>query len=239
LTHKAQLDFMSIVENSLPDFFESQRVLEIGSLDINGTIRSFFKGCEYTGLDVAEGPGVDIACQAQEFDAAPESYDVVICCEVMEHNPYWEETFSKMLEWCKPGGLIIMSCASVGRQVHGVPSDSPGSSPLTVQLGWDYYQNLEESNFDRFPDLNSNYVSERWTDWRAYDLYLLAYKSSGVGSARQSEILQTFSRLDDHIKRQNRKAISRYRRLAGMLFGERWFLWMRKLGDHWNYVHNS
>ena len=35
-------------------------VVEFGSLQINGTTRGFFHDSEYTGLDVAPGPGVGL-----------------------------------------------------------------------------------------------------------------------------------------------------------------------------------
>ncbi len=79
-------------------------MLEIGSLDVNGTVRQHFEKCDYRGLDVAEGPGVDIVCQAQDYDAPIGSFDTVVCCEVMEHNPHWAETFANMLRLCQPGG---------------------------------------------------------------------------------------------------------------------------------------
>ena len=44
-------------------------VLEIGSLDINGSVRPMFKPFQltYTGIDMQEGPGVDIVVDAAKF----------------------------------------------------------------------------------------------------------------------------------------------------------------------------
>ena len=42
LSHKSQIDFVSGVKTQFPEFFEGGRVLEIGSLDINGSVRDFF-----------------------------------------------------------------------------------------------------------------------------------------------------------------------------------------------------
>jgi len=50
-----------------------------------------FSDCDYIGLDVAPGNGVDIVCEGQNYDAPDESFDVVISCEVMEHNPFWRK----------------------------------------------------------------------------------------------------------------------------------------------------
>ena len=46
---------------------KGKSVIEVGSLDINGTLRPIvevFKPALYTGVDLFEGPGVDIACDA-------------------------------------------------------------------------------------------------------------------------------------------------------------------------------
>ena len=93
MSHPQQIAFVAAIRHLFPAYFEGCRVLEVGSLDINGTIRGLFPGCNYTGLDVGEGPGVDQVCQGQDYDAPDNTFDVAISCEVMEHNPYWRDTF--------------------------------------------------------------------------------------------------------------------------------------------------
>ena len=39
-------------------------------------MRTMFSDCEYVGIDVGEGKGVDIVCQGQEYDAPDETFDV-------------------------------------------------------------------------------------------------------------------------------------------------------------------
>src|SRR5664279_1442631 len=112
MSHASQLEFVGITKSLFPEMFVQKKVLEVGSLDINGSIRGFFENCDYTGLDVAPGPGVDLVCQGQDYDAPSESFDVVISCEVMEHNPFWEQTLKNMIRLTKPGGLMVMSCAT-------------------------------------------------------------------------------------------------------------------------------
>jgi SAM-dependent methyltransferase len=177
MAHPEQLEFIRHVKTHLPHYFEKNSVLEIGSLDINGTIRGFFNNCEYTGLDVAPGPGVDIVCDGQNFDAADASFDVVISCEVMEHNPHWQATMANMIRLLKPGGLIIMSCATIGRKEHGTARSKPNASPLTVEKEWNYYRNLTERDIVRRLDLTT---LEHWvcfSNWNHYDLYLLGIKT--------------------------------------------------------------
>lgn len=173
--------FVKCVSQSLPYFFEGVKVLEVGSLDINGSIKKFFNNCNYIGIDVAEGEGVDVVCQAQNYNAPDSSFDVIISCEMMEHNPYWVETFSNMIRLCKPGGLIIMSCATRGRAEHGTQRSSPESSPLSVGIGWDYYKNLCESDFNENFNLKQEFAfSQFFINYNHYDLYFFGIKKGNV-----------------------------------------------------------
>jgi hypothetical protein len=46
MAHESQQNFVSRVKSRFPDSFSGKRVLEVGSLDINGSVRSLFVGCE-------------------------------------------------------------------------------------------------------------------------------------------------------------------------------------------------
>jgi SAM-dependent methyltransferase len=148
MAHGAQRVFFEKVREQYPEFFSNQRVLEIGSLDINGTVRDFFDNCAYTGVDVADGPAVDIVAQGQDLTFPDGSFDVTVSAECFEHNPYWRETFLNMVRMTRTGGLVAFTCAAEGRPEHGTSRSDVGSSPLTVGLGWDYYRNLGEADFD-------------------------------------------------------------------------------------------
>ena len=147
MSHPAQHDYIRYVKNKFPDQFFNKQVVEIGSLNINGTVRIFFDNCYYIGLDVAEGKDVDVVCEGQKFNAPNESFDVAISCECFEHNPEWVATFRNMYRLIRPGGMILMTCATTGRAEHGTTKTTPQDSPLTIGLGWDYYKNLTEQDF--------------------------------------------------------------------------------------------
>lgn len=147
MAHSTQQDFIKYVKNKFPNYFQNSKVLEVGSLDINGSMREFFSNCDYTGIDVGEGKGVDLIVQGQEYDAPDETFDVCASGECFEHNPYWAETFANMVRMCKPNGLVFFTCATDGRPEHGTSRTDFGSSPLTVNIGWEYYRNLDEQDF--------------------------------------------------------------------------------------------
>ncbi len=174
MAHAQQQDFIQSIKKAFPEFFINKKVLEIGSLDINGSVRKNFSSCSYIGIDVGPGPGVDVVCHGENYDASDGSFDTVISCEVMEHNPFWRETFSNMLRLCRPGGLIVMTCASTGRLEHGTRRTTPNDAPL---IEWEYYENLKASDFR-----NSISLAEHLTIWKFFinltscDLYFVGFK---------------------------------------------------------------
>jgi SAM-dependent methyltransferase len=147
MAHGAQRVFFEETRKQFPEFFSGQRVLEVGSLNINGTVRDFFSNCLYTGVDVAAGKDVDIVAQGQDLTFPDNSFDVTVSAECFEHNPYWKETFENMTRMTRPGGLVLFTCAAADRPEHGTARTDVGSSPLTVGIGWDYYRNLGEADF--------------------------------------------------------------------------------------------
>lgn len=148
MAHIQQFRFVNFIKEMLPEFFNEKKVLEIGSLNINGGVRDFFSDCKYIGIDVSVGADVDVVCNGEDFHGKANSFDVVISCECMEHNPSYEKTFLNMIRLLATNGLMVMTCATFGRAQHGTSISEPSSSPLTVNLGQDYYRNLIKSDFD-------------------------------------------------------------------------------------------
>jgi SAM-dependent methyltransferase len=94
------------------------RVLEIGSLDVNGSVRPLFpESTCYHGIDLAPGPGVDEVADAADW-RSPCSYDVVVSTEVLEHAPRWVDIMTNAWEAIVPGGRLIMTCATDPRPAH-------------------------------------------------------------------------------------------------------------------------
>jgi len=105
----------------------SPQVLEVGALDVNGSIRPV---CEphsrsYIGVDIEEGSGVDAVVDANKLveHFGLESFDVVISTEMVEHVYDWPNVFYQMMAVLKKDGLLILTTRSVGFEVHDHPSD--------------------------------------------------------------------------------------------------------------------
>lgn len=172
MAHVQQFFYVNAIKQFLPEFFEGSKVLEIGSLNLNGSIRQFFKGCDYTGLDIGEGRDVDVVCPGEHYGAPADSFDMVVSCEAMEHNPGWKATWLNMLRMVKPGGLVIMTCATTGRRQHGTEEFLPGDSPLTVEKKQNYYRNLMAEDFSALSPMNAWFAAHGFhTDHACQDLY--------------------------------------------------------------------
>jgi SAM-dependent methyltransferase len=187
MAHNEQLYFVGVVRLFLPGLFNGKTVLEVGSLDINGSVRMFFENCAYTGIDIGDGPGVDIVCRGENFMEPDRSYDVVVSCEMMEHNSNWRETWLNMLRLVKPGGLVVMTCAGEGRRRHGTSDTSPGASPLTVSDDREYYQNLTAEDFCGVVDHDARFsVWSFYRDCSSHDLYFFGLGREASDDAKAS-----------------------------------------------------
>jgi SAM-dependent methyltransferase len=146
MAHETQMFFFQNIRHFFPRFFNGRKVLEIGSLNVNGTVRIFFDNCEYTGIDIGPGECVDIVAKGEDFGATAGAYDVVISTEVFEHADCWDVVFLNMVRLMSRGGMLIFSCASLGRPQHGTRLSSPGAAPHVAD-STDYYRNLIAADF--------------------------------------------------------------------------------------------
>lgn len=173
MAHQQQRDFFTKIKQQYPDAFTKVDVLEIGSLNINGTVRDFFAAKKYIGVDLADGPGVDVIAEGQNLDYADNSFDVTVSAECFEHNPYWAETFANMHRMASK--YVFFTCASDGRPEHGTTRTDIGSSPFTV--AWNYYRNLNENDFQQAFDLDAMFTSYEFShNPYSCDLYFVGTK---------------------------------------------------------------
>ena len=100
------------------------RILEIGSLDVNGSLRQFApEGSEYVGVDIVEGKGVDIVVDPRKpLPFNPQSFDLAIASSVFEHDPAFWMTFLELGRLLRDGGYLYVNTPSNGA-VHRYPED--------------------------------------------------------------------------------------------------------------------
>jgi len=143
MAHSAQQSFCSRTSEAHPKSFNGVKVLEIGSLNINGTVRDYFSDCVYTGSDVNKGKDVDIVSRTKDLPFEESSFDTIISAECFEHDSEYNESIIKIMGLLKEGGLFVFTCATTGRPEHGtLRSDGDDYGPESG-----YYKNLVESDF--------------------------------------------------------------------------------------------
>lgn len=116
------------VERCVAEHGPWARVLEVGSRNVNGSVREFFEASfvgrgrtvAYLGVDAEAGHGVDI--QVDFLALAPETvggavFDCLVCCEVLEHAP-WRLLVARFGLFLREGGALVLTCAGPGREEH-------------------------------------------------------------------------------------------------------------------------
>lgn len=149
MAHAEQIQFIRTISNVILQGFNAPNIIEIGSYDVNGSVRRLFKNCNiYIGVDLIKGPGVDVVAEGHDLNFVDEAYDLSMSCECFEHNPHWIKTFKNMHRITKDGGVLLLTCATTGRLEHGTARTSPFLSPGSSAMGWNYYKNLTQQDFE-------------------------------------------------------------------------------------------
>lgn len=124
--HATVLDFVS--RQIHPYTIQGKRILEVGSLDVNGSPRAIIFSLgpsEYVGIDIEAGKGVDKVCDARELERifGRDSFDVVLSTEMLEHVEDWKTVISQMKRVVKQGGYLCVTTRSPGFPYHPHPVD--------------------------------------------------------------------------------------------------------------------
>jgi SAM-dependent methyltransferase len=101
-------------------------ILEVGSLDVNGSVRPILEAqgpASYIGIDVEDGPRVDEVLDAVDLVTrfGPDAFDLVVCCEMLEHADDFARPLAAMAQVLRPGGELIVTTRSEGFAYHHPP----------------------------------------------------------------------------------------------------------------------
>lgn len=196
MAHKEQKIFLDKIKQKLPKAFKDCKVLDIGSFNVNGNEKPWFENCDFIGLDIGPGNGVDVVCPANEYDAPNESFDTIISCECWEHNPFYKESIINSVRMLKSGGYFIFTCATTGRPVHGTKtqdkidreksvtaqgntSDNWITMPNVFRDNWDseYYKNVTEEDVRQCINIEETFSSYQFeVEDNHCDLYFWGIK---------------------------------------------------------------
>ena len=114
----------------------AKSTLEVGSYDVNGTVRPFFTG-SYVGVDMREGPGVDKVAMASDLPFDDGTFEVVVCTEMLEHDRSFWLSIEEMARVLAPGGMLILTSRGIRFPLHEFPDDYWRFTPTAFAVIFD------------------------------------------------------------------------------------------------------
>lgn len=134
-------------------------ILDLGSMDVNGSYRECFDGSawRYIGVDLAPGKNVDVVLRDPYCwrEMKSQSVDVLVSGQAFEHVEYFWITALEIARMLKPGGLCCLIAPSSGRE-HKYPVDC-----------WRFYPDGFAA-LARFAALEVVELSTQWEDQAGY-----------------------------------------------------------------------
>ena len=126
--HKSSLDKMLAFRNKYLDSKKNEAllILDLGSLDVNGSYREYFDTSSWTyrGIDMVPGNNVDIILKNPYNwrEVKSNSVDVLISGQAFEHIEFFWITMLEVARVLKTGGLCCIIAPSGGPE-HRYPVD--------------------------------------------------------------------------------------------------------------------
>jgi hypothetical protein len=142
-------------------------VLELGSLDVNGSLRSVSPpGARYVGVDMVAGRGVDhVVAAGNPLPFADATFDVAVTSSTFEHDVCFWESFVECLRVLRPGGFLYVNAPS-NHGFHRYPLDCwrfyPDAGIALVE--WARRQGIAAELVESFVAAP---MSESWADFVA------------------------------------------------------------------------
>lgn len=178
--HQSVKDFFD--RHAQAEEFQGGRILEVGSYDVNGTLRPQimkFRPFEYFGTDMRAGPGVDYIIDAARVSRLwPKNYfKAVICTEMLEHAELWQRAVDAMKTVLQPGGVIYLTTRSVGFPLHDYPGDFWRFSKYDIHAAFCDFDIVVLEDDPQDPGVFLK--AEKPHDWRRIDIdHLDVYRVS-------------------------------------------------------------
>jgi SAM-dependent methyltransferase len=118
---------MKIGKKFLEDYAPKNRefrILEVGALDVNGSLREFQPlNSEWLGVDLESGKGVDLVlADPYKLPFADKSFDIILTTSVFEHSDFFWLLFEEIVRVSSPDGFIYINSPSNG-MIHRYPVD--------------------------------------------------------------------------------------------------------------------
>lgn len=115
------IDWTERIRRDYP--FKAGKVLDVGSLNVNGTVKHLFQDADYLGIDFRDGDDVDLVMNGHDIDQFQHKFDTIICMNMLEHDDNFWITLHKMREQLKQGGHMFVVIPTFGFPTHEHPQD--------------------------------------------------------------------------------------------------------------------
>ena len=119
--HTNNHSWLKDLQAKYPDSFNGVKVLDLGSLDVNGSCKQYFNNCKYVGVDLEDGKNVDIVSKNTETKFRKNQFDTLISFNCFEHDFDWKDSIVHNMKWLKSGGMFFAEFGAEGCPVHNYP----------------------------------------------------------------------------------------------------------------------
>jgi hypothetical protein len=132
--HESNRKWWGICQEQYPEYFKNvENVLEVGSFNVNGSVRDYFSDItNYIGLDWRPGPCVDVVMLAHKYE--PDiKFDTIISASMMEHDPFYKESITNMIRLLSERGGLFLSWGAAregAHEVHSAPDNQFHALPV-------------------------------------------------------------------------------------------------------------
>ena len=170
--HPSSYKKMEGFKNNYLNLKDSLDILDIGSYDASDNSFNYKKilnekNWNYFGLDLKEGPNVDIVV-ADPYDwkeIKDQTFDVVISGQAFEHIEFFWLTMEQIDKVLKPGGLCCIIAPSKG-PVHGNPVDCyrykvRGIEALAKYVNFNILESSTDASEESYPWHDSILIAQK------------------------------------------------------------------------------
>jgi cephalosporin hydroxylase len=121
--YSAYVNAQKFYEKYCYENIQNKKILDVGSYDVNGTMKPIFEQGQYIGLDMEKGPNVDVVGKSHEIPFIDNFFDIVISSSCFEHDDMFWVSFKEMCRVLKPSGYMYIQAPQNG-PYHGWPGDN-------------------------------------------------------------------------------------------------------------------
>ena len=95
--HTAYVNAEKFYHKYCEENIQSKKILDIGACNVNGSMKPIFIKGQYVGLDIEEGPNVDVVGVSHDIPFGNDVFDIIISSSCFEHDDMFWVTFLEKL----------------------------------------------------------------------------------------------------------------------------------------------